>query len=218
MLTGGAQVRLMSRSTASSPHFVFEGLPGASCVNPRYALPAHHRWFWPVVPLINVSWLSSCSAHLWFELCWAAETSCYVSGPTGLGYPGRRVCRTGSMPPQFIGSVGIAQDASGHTRCIRTWPSCHHTTSAYLHISSHIRFCDMAFPVRDWWLELHNYCQNSRLQLSKQETQRGPQNNPTWIVSLFVNGVEYGRGESLQKGAARQLAAEMALRVLCPNV
>ncbi|RPD65040.1 hypothetical protein L227DRAFT_571490 [Lentinus tigrinus ALCF2SS1-6] len=44
--------------------------------------------------------------------------------------------------------------------------------------------------------------------------QSGPQNAPTWTASVYVGGVEYGRGSANNLGGAREIAAEMALRAL----
>ncbi|KAI0334474.1 hypothetical protein GY45DRAFT_1367644 [Cubamyces sp. BRFM 1775] len=65
-----------------------------------------------------------------------------------------------------------------------------------------------------WTMELNNFCAKNRMTCSWVEGQCGPRNAPTWTVSAFINGIEYGRGSSLTKTAAKEIAAETALRSL----
>ncbi|KAI0800804.1 hypothetical protein C8Q74DRAFT_445503 [Fomes fomentarius] len=68
-----------------------------------------------------------------------------------------------------------------------------------------------------WRMQLNNYCQRNNLQhfvAWSNPVQTGPQNAPTWTISVFFNQVEYGRGSAINVGAAREIAAEMALRAL----
>ncbi|KAI0778654.1 hypothetical protein BD413DRAFT_609235 [Trametes elegans] len=65
-----------------------------------------------------------------------------------------------------------------------------------------------------WRMELNNYAQKQRIAISWQEISTGPKNAPTWIVTVFINGQQYGRAESAVKASARELAAEQALSIL----
>ncbi|KAI0756539.1 hypothetical protein C8Q80DRAFT_1264584 [Daedaleopsis nitida] len=68
-----------------------------------------------------------------------------------------------------------------------------------------------------WRMQFNNYLQRNNLTPYVrwgQPMQTGPQNAPTWTISVFFNQIEYGRGSAINVGAARELAAEMALRAL----
>ncbi|KAI0375472.1 hypothetical protein BV20DRAFT_1048603 [Pilatotrama ljubarskyi] len=67
-----------------------------------------------------------------------------------------------------------------------------------------------------WRMEFNNYVQVNNLGPSVQWTQvqTGPRNAPTWTASVFLDGVEHGRGSATNLGAAREIAAEQALRAL----
>ncbi|KAH9897936.1 hypothetical protein C8Q73DRAFT_788159 [Cubamyces lactineus] len=65
-----------------------------------------------------------------------------------------------------------------------------------------------------WTMELNNFCQKNHLACTWVERQSGPLNAPTWTAFAYINGMEYGRGSSLRKTEAKELAAETALRVL----
>ncbi|KAI0354235.1 hypothetical protein OH77DRAFT_1521867 [Trametes cingulata] len=65
-------------------------------------------------------------------------------------------------------------------------------------------------------MALNDYIQKNKLsgEVRWEQTQSGPQNAATWTASVFFRGVEYGRGSATSLGAARELAAEQALRAL----
>ncbi|RDX51963.1 hypothetical protein K466DRAFT_593064 [Polyporus arcularius HHB13444] len=68
-----------------------------------------------------------------------------------------------------------------------------------------------------WRMQFNNYVQRNGLVpyvAWPQPAQTGPQNAPTWTASVYINGVEYGRGSAISLGGAREVAAEMALRAL----
>ncbi|KAI0715082.1 hypothetical protein C8Q76DRAFT_729525 [Earliella scabrosa] len=68
-----------------------------------------------------------------------------------------------------------------------------------------------------WRMQFNNYCQRNNLQAYvswPNPMQTGPQNAPTWTASVYFNGIEYGRGSANTVGAAREIAAEMALKAL----
>ncbi|KAI0361112.1 hypothetical protein OH77DRAFT_1516127 [Trametes cingulata] len=67
-----------------------------------------------------------------------------------------------------------------------------------------------------WRMDLNNYVQINNLGPYVQWTQHqtGPRNAPTWTATVIFNGVEYGRGSATNLGAAREIAAEQALRAL----
>ncbi|KAL1951237.1 hypothetical protein VTO73DRAFT_386 [Trametes versicolor] len=49
-----------------------------------------------------------------------------------------------------------------------------------------------------WRMEMNNYIQQNRLaNVQWTEGRTGPQNAPTWTASLWIGGVEYGRGSAL---------------------
>ncbi|KAI0369341.1 hypothetical protein BV20DRAFT_1053378 [Pilatotrama ljubarskyi] len=67
-----------------------------------------------------------------------------------------------------------------------------------------------------WRMALNDYIQKNNLGAHVQwtQTQAGPQNALSWTACVFFRGVEYGRGSATTLGAARELAAEQALRAL----
>ncbi|KAI0639875.1 hypothetical protein C8Q77DRAFT_1152810 [Trametes polyzona] len=66
----------------------------------------------------------------------------------------------------------------------------------------------------DWRMELNNFAQRHHLVPEWHEVCFGPGNAPTWTASVFFNGVEYGRGSATNLGAAKEIAAEQAMRTL----
>ncbi|KAI0660540.1 hypothetical protein C8Q70DRAFT_976148 [Cubamyces menziesii] len=85
----------------------------------------------------------------------------------------------------------------------------------------------------NWRHELNSFCQAHRLTLQWSITQHGSQLVPTWtaavismsqhpddyavcpmLIALLVNGVEWGRGTSTTTSAAKDIAAEAAVRSL----
>lgn len=50
--------------------------------------------------------------------------------------------------------------------------------------------------------------------LTSEELLTGPRHAATWVVIVYFRGIEYGRGTSTKKNAAKDQAAERALAAL----
>ncbi|KAI1794012.1 hypothetical protein LXA43DRAFT_187619 [Ganoderma leucocontextum] len=66
-------------------------------------------------------------------------------------------------------------------------------------------------------MQFNNYIQRNGLQnfvYWGSPQQSGPGGAPTWTISVYFNQTEYGRGSSTRVDAAKEIAAEQALRAL----
>ncbi|KAF9255223.1 hypothetical protein L218DRAFT_967489 [Marasmius fiardii PR-910] len=62
---------------------------------------------------------------------------------------------------------------------------------------------------------LNNYCQSAwGAPPQYVDAFRGPQHAGTWISFVYIDGVEYGRGEDTFQLGAQEKAALCALRIL----
>ncbi|KAK7007019.1 DRBM domain-containing protein [Favolaschia claudopus] len=61
---------------------------------------------------------------------------------------------------------------------------------------------------------LNNVAQQWGSIVTYEDSSTGPLNNPTWTAIVYLNGIEHGRANGATRSAARDRAAQAALRAL----
>ncbi|KAJ7581556.1 hypothetical protein C8J56DRAFT_1169010 [Mycena floridula] len=73
----------------------------------------------------------------------------------------------------------------------------------------------MYAPPREFRSELAGYAQRHRMSIEYRSWNVGLEHQPSWVSAVFLNGIEYGRGQSnTSKGRSMERAASQAMAVI----
>ncbi|KAG9044560.1 hypothetical protein FS837_007944 [Tulasnella sp. UAMH 9824] len=67
---------------------------------------------------------------------------------------------------------------------------------------------------RHFFMTLHNKLQQEKIVYTVSEKPQNEKANENWVVTIGVKGVDYTGGPMTAKKAAKEVAAEKALRAL----
>ncbi|ESK96132.1 hypothetical protein Moror_7273 [Moniliophthora roreri MCA 2997] len=72
----------------------------------------------------------------------------------------------------------------------------------------------MAARSSGYKMTLNNYCQSAGRRYEFRNASYGPQNAATWVSIVYVDNVEFGRGQASTRLGAEETAAAQALALI----